>query len=62
MKQLWATIGDRKVAKPTIISALNLFRACTLDEFRPMQHLVALTIPYFCNRYLHSKPGVLRYP
>jgi len=32
MKQLWAKIGDRKVAKPTIISALNLFRACTLNE------------------------------
>jgi hypothetical protein len=27
-----ATIGVRKVAKPTIISALNLFRACTLNE------------------------------
>jgi hypothetical protein len=31
LKQLWATIGDREVAKPTIISALNLFRACTLN-------------------------------
>jgi hypothetical protein len=31
MKQLWATIGDRKVAQPTIISALNLFMACTLN-------------------------------
>jgi len=31
LKQVWATIGDREVAKPTIISALNLFRACTLN-------------------------------
>jgi hypothetical protein len=30
LKQLWAAIGDRKVAKPSC-PALNLFRACTLN-------------------------------
>ena len=30
LKQLWATIGDREVAKPSC-PALNLFRACTLN-------------------------------
>ena len=30
LKQLWATIGVRKVAKPSC-PALNLFRACTLN-------------------------------
>ena len=33
LKQLWATIGVRKVAKPSI-PALNLFRACTLNGDR----------------------------
>src|SRR6056300_1143927 len=31
LKQLWATIGDREVAEPSI-PALDLFRACTLVD------------------------------
>ena len=37
MKQLWGHDGDRKVAKPTIISVRNLFRACTLNVVKSSQ-------------------------
>ena len=66
---------DREVAKPTIISALNLVRACTLNgiplynTYRVPVHLLlspsrahqTLRCLYFCNRFLHTCPSLLNF-